>query len=100
MIVDPEGALWIVDWGFLGYYPEYMEYPEMVDPRLMPLPKGGYQSWPYKVLLWKWKFFRLISTGFSGFTLKDRSLSLQQVLGSTRIYSSAKGPYSDDQYSY
>jgi Phosphotransferase enzyme family len=62
IVVDARDQLWIVDWGFSGYYPIYMEYMDMLSPFI----PWSYNSWMGRLARWWWAFLRFIVLGPSG----------------------------------
>ncbi|KAF9519378.1 hypothetical protein BS47DRAFT_1482078 [Hydnum rufescens UP504] len=65
IVVDARDQLWIVDWGFAGYYPIYMEYMGMHAP-FMPWSSNSWiSSWMARLARWRWAFLRFIVLGSS-----------------------------------
>ncbi|KAF3937472.1 hypothetical protein ABW19_dt0210158 [Dactylella cylindrospora] len=56
MLVDPFGNLWLIDWDFAGWYPEYFEYAKM--NHFTPTKEWNKWTW------WKWKLFYRIAVGW------------------------------------
>lgn len=65
-VIDSNRQLWIVDWSYGGYYPEYFEYAEMNNPRFGSPAKGS-RAWVKTFWHWKWLLFRFISIGTNAF---------------------------------
>lgn len=71
IIVDDEGKLWVVDWGYAGYFPIYFEYVGM-DHGMTWLYES---SWTAHFAKWRWSLFRWIVTG----PYHSQSLSVLEV---------------------
>lgn len=78
LIIDQNRQLWVVDWQWGGYYPEYFEYGQMADPNFGK-PVEGSGSWTATYWRWKWDLFRLVATGLRPFKFL-KSLELLQVI--------------------
>lgn len=84
-IIDQYHQLWIVDWTWGGYYPEYFEYAQMSDPRFgKPIERTS--SWTKRCWRWKWILFRAVAIGFRSLTIHKYQNSLQALYGATRGY--------------
>ena len=72
MILDSNGHVWLVDWGYSGFYPAFMEYLGMEGPELaMPwLAARTYIAWWGRL---RWSLFRLIACGYSRLHSKGRA---------------------------
>ncbi|KAJ3488110.1 hypothetical protein NLI96_g3090 [Meripilus lineatus] len=60
ILVDKDDQLWVVDWGYSGFFPIFMEYAGMKASN-MPFIWGA--GWSARLARWRWYFFRWISTG-------------------------------------
>jgi len=65
MILDPTGNLWIIDWGFSGYYPAFMEYLGMdaVSAGADWFRAHTWASWWGRI---RWNLLRFIACGIGG----------------------------------
>jgi hypothetical protein len=91
MIVDAQNQLWIVDWGYAGFYPSYMEY---VAIRPSAMPWLSTPSWPARLARWRWAFLRWIAMGWASPYAKA-SWALAEVHRRSYIYRLEKTPYSE-----
>ncbi|THH05209.1 hypothetical protein EW146_g9965 [Bondarzewia mesenterica] len=89
MIVDARNRLWIVDWGYAGFYPAYVE-DTAIETSAMPWTYAS--SWRAR---WRWAFLRWIAAGPAGPQKKPfRSLAEVHRRRSC-IYVVDRSPYSE-----
>ncbi|EJF64980.1 kinase-like protein [Dichomitus squalens LYAD-421 SS1] len=62
MILDARGDLWLVDWGFAGFYPPFMEYLGM-EVWLLETPWLSERTWAAWWGRFRWTVFRWITAG-------------------------------------
>lgn len=91
MIVDSHNKLWLIDWGYAGFYPSYMEYLGM---EASEMPWLHTSSWQARLARWRWAFLRWIAMGPSGPYTKPFS-ALAEVHRRSCIYRLEKTPYSE-----
>ncbi|KAF8525268.1 kinase-like protein [Hysterangium stoloniferum] len=72
MILDSSGHLWLVDWGYSGFYPMFMECLGMEGPEwAMPwLAARSLTAWWGRM---RWSLFGLIACGYSRLYSKERA---------------------------
>ncbi|TRM67053.1 kinase-like protein [Schizophyllum amplum] len=92
MIVDAEGALWVVDWDHAGFYPPCMEYGGMVAiGHAMPwLTASTWTAWWGRL---RWSFFRWVACG-PGWRYTKQLKGLAVVRQRSMQFRLAKGPFS------
>jgi len=90
MIVDAQNQLWIVDWGYAGFYPSYMEYLGIVASGI---PWIFASTWRARFARWRWSFLRWIVMGRPGPYAKPFH-ALAEVHRRSCIYRLEKTPYS------
>jgi Phosphotransferase enzyme family len=91
MIVDAQNRLWIVDWGYAGFYPSYIEYVA-IQPSGMPWLSTS--SWSTRLARWRWAILRWIAMGLDGPYTKSRK-ALAEVHRRSCIYRLESTPYSE-----
>ena len=91
MIVDAQNQLWIVDWGYAGFYPSYMEY---VAIEASTIPWLSTPSWPARLARWRWAILRWIAIGRAGSCVKARK-ALAEVHRRSCTYRLERTPYSE-----
>lgn len=65
MILDPQGTLWLVDWGNAGFYPSVMEYMGM-EARTHAMEWLCMSTWAAWWGRLRWDLFRWIACGSRG----------------------------------
>ncbi|KAI0371710.1 hypothetical protein BV20DRAFT_158279 [Pilatotrama ljubarskyi] len=93
MILDPQGVLWIVDWGHAGFYPTYMEYLGM-KPQGHDMPWLFDHTWGAWWGRVRWSIFRWIAVG-SFYRYRKAWQACATVSFRTQRYRLDKTPYSD-----
>lgn len=94
MIVDDNGKLWIVDWGYAGFYPAYMEVMRMeARNRAMEwICENTWAAWWGRL---RWSLLRSIAWGLTG-KLEKTFLAIYIVHDRSVMNKLAKSPYSKD----
>jgi hypothetical protein len=91
LIVDAQNQLCIVDWGYAGFYPSYMEY---VGIEASAMPWLSATSWPARLARWRWAILRWIAMGRAGLYEKACK-ALAEVYRRSCIYRLERTPYSE-----
>ncbi|CAG8578544.1 15656_t:CDS:2 [Acaulospora colombiana] len=89
IIVDPQNRLWIVDWGYAGYFPIYVEYTGM-HHHAMDWVNGP--SFKARLARWRWFFLRWIVAG--SYSTEARAM-FEISRRSTRFKAGSKPPHTD-----
>lgn len=84
MIIDDDRRLWIVDWGYSGYYPEFFEYAQLKDP-MFGKPIEGSRIFTETLWHWKWKLFCIVAVDFRIIRVSGLYKLLQRLAFRTRL---------------
>ncbi|KAH7906680.1 kinase-like protein [Hygrophoropsis aurantiaca] len=90
MIIDSRNQLWLIDWGFAGFYPPYMEYTA-IEASKMPWLNAS--TWHAQWARWRWAVLRWIAAGPRGPHIRPFR-ALGEVHRRSCLFRLEKTPYS------
>ncbi|KAH7918202.1 hypothetical protein BV22DRAFT_1041927 [Leucogyrophana mollusca] len=90
MILDARNRLWLIDWGFAGFYPPYLEYLA-IEATEMPWLRGS--TWHARLARWRWTVLRWIAAGPRGPHIRPFK-ALGEVHRRSCLFRTEKTPYS------
>ncbi|KAH7918557.1 hypothetical protein BV22DRAFT_905245 [Leucogyrophana mollusca] len=90
MILDDRNQLWLVDWGFAGFYPPYMEYVAIEASRMGWINAS---TWHARWARWRWAVLRWIAAGPGGPHIRP-DMALGEVHRRSCLFRLEKTPYS------
>ncbi|CAG8578527.1 15655_t:CDS:2 [Acaulospora colombiana] len=89
IIVDPQDRLWIVGWGYAGYFPIYVEYTAMQHHAMDRVDNPSFKA---RLARWRWYFLRWIVAG--SYPREARAL-FEISRRSTQFKAGSNPPYRD-----
>lgn len=93
MIVDKAQQLWIVDWGYAGYYPEFFEYAQLYETKFGK-PIEGSRAFTETFWRWKWVLFCVMAIDFRALKVRKLHEFLHNIASRTRA-GIAPSPHTD-----
>ena len=88
LMVDEHRNLWLIDWGFSGFYPAVSEYASLRRGKLRNINRSWQEWWDFV----RWDLFRLVALGPADSHKGKRSLEFLNFFTVTHPMCKAPGP--------